>query len=78
MLEESKEFFNDIKKSSQKDQYKKIKRKAFFVKCKKYFVMLTISLSIICVFGFPKQTGYVIGKWINDFFGTIIKQSIIK
>ena len=76
MLEESKELFDKLKKATQEQQFKKAKRKAFLVKFKKRTIIVIIAVIIVASLIFPKETGTVIGTWIHDFFGTIIKESI--
>lgn len=39
---------------------------------KRIVVILLFLITLI----FPKQIGCVIGKWVNNFFGTLIKESI--
>jgi len=76
MLEESQELFDKLKKSHEHAQIKSLKRKATLVKCKKWIIRIGIPFLIVVVFAFPKQSGHVIGTWINDFFVTIIKEAI--
>lgn len=45
-------------------------------RAKKIAKILLITIGISLAIFFPKQTGYIIGKWMNDFFGTIAKESV--
>lgn len=76
MLEESKELFGDLKKSLHKEQQQKAKRKEFLKKIKKKIVITLVIIVSSFVLLFPKQSGLVIGHWINDFFGTIMTESV--
>ena len=50
------------------DKYVKLKRI-------KWFKRIIVILCVISILIFPKYIGSVIGTWIKDFFGTIIKES---
>ena len=75
MLEESKELFDKLKKATQEQQFKKAKKKAFLAKFKKRATIVIVAIIIIGILAFPKETGTIIGTWIHDFFGSIVKES---
>lgn len=52
------------------------KRKWYIQKIKKWAIICFITFSITMSLVMPKETGYLIGKWVNEFFGTIVKESI--
>lgn len=52
-----------------RDKYVKMQRIKWI---KRIFYILLISSIIV----FPKQIGTYVGQWINNFFGTIVKESI--
>jgi hypothetical protein len=75
MLQESQDLFNKLKKSSQEEIIKKAKRKIILKQSIKKIVKYGSIILILAILIFPKQTGSVIGTWINNFFGTIAKES---
>ena len=75
MLEESQDLYNNLKKTAQLTQLKKERRKALLKKYKKRFIIMMSIFIIGSSLFFPKETGSIIGKWISDFFGTIVKES---
>lgn len=76
MLEESNKLLAQIKEQAKIRQIKKAKRTYLFNKYKKITFYLFITIAVVLILFFPIQTGEVIGNWINNFFGTIYKNSI--
>lgn len=76
MLQETEEILKLAKNSSRLNQIKLARRKYIknrILKISKYSILILISFFILFL---PKETGTVIGQWINDFFVTIYKNSI--
>ena len=55
---------------------KEAKRKWYINLYKKIAKYIFISCIMLILLIYPKHVGMIIGQWINDFLGTIIKESI--
>ncbi len=73
MLQENKEFIESFKAQQQKQIIKKATRTFYYKKIKRITLYsLLFVFSFLAIF-YPVETGTVIGTWIHDFFGTILK-----
>lgn len=77
LLDESSKFLLQIQNETKLKTIKKQKRKYYFDLIKKWSIRVGLFCLIVCVIFFPVKTGTVIGTWIHNFFGTIIKNSIL-
>lgn len=67
-----------------RDTYQNKRRQSLFFNGKlftylrKNYIKILLGVLIILVLLYPTYFGGLIGNWINDFFGTIIKSISIK
>lgn len=70
---------NVLETLKQSPKYKQLQKakKIFLINKFKKIIKYTLIISIsVAILFFPIETGSVIGDWINNFFGTIYKNSI--
>jgi hypothetical protein len=76
MLEESSKLINNIR-AQQKLREINRARRVWYLRQIKYWGKVTVITAITgTILLFPEQSGRVIGKFINQFFGTIIKETL--
>lgn len=75
ILEENNRELQKLKNLGKYNAIKKAKRRWILNRVKRYLVYSLLALLSYFIFFRPTETGYVIGRWMNDFFGTIVKES---
>ena len=75
MLDECNKFLSQIKNETRLKELKRQKRTYYYTQFKKWLVRILFAFLFVTVVFFPVETGTVIGTWISEFFGTIIKSS---
>lgn len=76
MLEENQLEMLKMRNVGKYNAIQKAKRKWILNKIKKQILYGLLIISLFFVLFMPIQSGKIIGKWLNDFFGTIVKESI--
>ena len=76
MLEETKDLLARVNNEAKIKQIKRARRKAQMIWWRKQIIKVVLIGIVLCFLIFPVQSGDIIGTWINDFFGTIYKNSI--
>jgi hypothetical protein len=75
MLNESEELLARLKHQTRFKEIQRAKRKWYWERTK-WWIRLTLSvISTVLVVFFPMETGEVIGRWVHEFFGTIIRKA---
>jgi len=76
LLDESNKFLQRLKNETKLREVKKLKRKYYIGIFKKWTIRVILFCLTIGLVFFPVEMGTIIGTWIHDFFGTIIKSTI--
>lgn len=76
MLDDTSKLLAQIKNTSRIKELKRAKRVYYYKLIKKWVLRILLVSSTLLALTFPIEFGTIIGSWINDFFGTIIKNSI--
>ncbi len=76
MLDETTKFLEKVNTKKQSSIIKNNNRKVLFMKVKNNIMKVVFTTAIFFILFFPKQSGTIIGTWINDFFITTYKNII--
>lgn len=77
LLDESTKLLEQIKTEKKRRDIKILKRKYYYAIFKKWSIRIILFSLTIGILFFPVEIGTIIGTWIHDFFGTIIKNITI-